>query len=165
MAVIDRRSNSAHKAVQVPFRGANFFFLFLPVQHHAVIFDLETLYCTWYQSLQHSEYARQTHAHVSAHAAVVFYFLVPFVLLFLWDVVERPRGTEIRLPPYTRMCCCCATLLPQAKLTDGREFAATIVGTDPSTDIAVLRLNSGGGVPIVPMGDSSKLRVGQVLQY
>lgn len=50
----------------------------------------------------------------------------------------------------------------QAKLTDGREYAATVVGTDPATDIAVLRLNSGEGVPTVPMGDSSKLRVGQV---
>lgn len=59
--------------------------------------------------------------------------------------------------------CCCLFLIPvQAKLTDGREFAASIVGSDPSTDIAVLRLNAGGGFPVVPIGDSSKLRVGQV---
>ncbi|CAM9644684.1 unnamed protein product [Ascophyllum nodosum] len=50
----------------------------------------------------------------------------------------------------------------KAKLTDGREFAATVVGTDPATDIAILRLNTGGGVPTAPMGDSLKLRVGQV---
>lgn len=52
----------------------------------------------------------------------------------------------------------------QAKLIDGREYAATIVGSDPATDVAILRLNAVGGVPVVPIGDSSNLRVGQVVK-
>lgn len=62
------------------------------------------------------------------------------------------------------VCLCVRPLLSavQAKLTDGREFAASIVGSDPATDVAVLRLNAAGPFPVVPMGDSSKLRVGQV---
>jgi S1-C subfamily serine protease len=48
----------------------------------------------------------------------------------------------------------------KASLMDGRDLNAKIVGTDPSTDIAVLRLNATD-LPVVPLGDSSKLRVGQ----
>lgn len=36
------------------------------------------------------------------------------------------------------------------------------MGSDPSTDVAVLRLNAVGDVPVVTIGDSSKLSVGQV---
>jgi serine protease Do len=47
-------------------------------------------------------------------------------------------------------------------LTDGREFTAEIAGTDPSNDIAVLKLEiKGATLPIVALGDSSKLQVGQ----
>lgn len=72
--------------------------------------------------------------------------------------------TRVRSVGHSRFCFryCCSRLLAQAKLTDGREFAVSVVGSDPSTDIAVLRLNSGGKVPVVSIGDSAKLRVGQV---
>lgn len=47
-------------------------------------------------------------------------------------------------------------------LTDGREFTAEVAGTDPSNDIAVLRLDSNGAaLPIAALGDSGKLEVGQ----
>lgn len=47
-------------------------------------------------------------------------------------------------------------------LTDGREFAATIAGTDPSNDIAVLKLDTqGAALPTAKLGDSSKVQVGQ----
>ncbi len=49
-----------------------------------------------------------------------------------------------------------------ASLTDGREFAAALVGEDPATDIAVLRL-SGQGLPFAAIGSSSRLRVGQLV--
>ncbi len=44
-------------------------------------------------------------------------------------------------------------------LTDGREFAAEIVGRDPDTDIALLRVPADG-LADLPLADSSTLRVG-----
>ena len=44
-------------------------------------------------------------------------------------------------------------------LSDKREFKATIVGTDPKTDVAVLKVDSAS-LPAVTIGDSSKVQVG-----
>lgn len=46
-------------------------------------------------------------------------------------------------------------------LNDGRTYAATIVGTDPSTDLAVIKITSGPS-DLTPMtlGDSGKVSVG-----
>ena len=49
-----------------------------------------------------------------------------------------------------------------AKLTDGRQFAATLVGDDPATDLAVLRLE-GTAFPYAELGSSARLRVGQLV--
>ncbi|HVT40619.1 MAG TPA: trypsin-like peptidase domain-containing protein [Gemmatimonadaceae bacterium] len=45
-------------------------------------------------------------------------------------------------------------------LTDRREFKATVVGRDPQTDVAVLKID-GAGLPTVALGDDSKARVGE----
>ena len=45
--------------------------------------------------------------------------------------------------------------------TDGREFDARVVGTDPATDLALLRVPDGGLVPVA-IGESEQLRVGQM---
>ena len=45
-------------------------------------------------------------------------------------------------------------------LKDGREFDATLLGTDPKTDLAVLKIDAGGKLPSVKWGNSDKLRVG-----
>jgi Do/DeqQ family serine protease len=44
-------------------------------------------------------------------------------------------------------------------LPDGRELIAQIIGRDPDTDIAVIKILTGN-LKSVPMGDSSQLRVG-----
>jgi serine protease Do len=45
-------------------------------------------------------------------------------------------------------------------LADKREIKGIVVGTDPATDIAVLKIDVKG-VPVIPWGDSSKLQVGE----
>jgi serine protease Do len=46
------------------------------------------------------------------------------------------------------------------KLTDRREFKAKVLGSDPKTDVAVLKINANN-LPVVTLGDSNKLRVGE----
>jgi S1-C subfamily serine protease len=50
----------------------------------------------------------------------------------------------------------------RVSLTDGRQFDAALVGDDPETDIAVLRV-SGTGLPYAPLGRSASLRVGELV--
>jgi putative serine protease PepD len=48
-----------------------------------------------------------------------------------------------------------------ATLSGGRQLPATIVGTDPSNDLAVIHL-TGATPPPATFGDSSKVRVGDI---
>jgi serine protease Do len=47
-------------------------------------------------------------------------------------------------------------------LTNRRTYSAKLVGTDPPTDLAVLKI-SAGDLPTLPLGDSDKVRVGDVV--
>ncbi|MDO8614665.1 MAG: trypsin-like peptidase domain-containing protein [Dehalococcoidia bacterium] len=45
-------------------------------------------------------------------------------------------------------------------LADGREFGASVIGRDPPTDLAVLKIDAGDITPI-KLGNASELQVGQ----
>ncbi len=47
-------------------------------------------------------------------------------------------------------------------LADGREFDAKVVGTDPPSDLAVLRIEASG-LPPIAVGDSAHIRVGEIV--
>jgi S1-C subfamily serine protease len=47
-------------------------------------------------------------------------------------------------------------------LTDGATLGATLIGSDPATDIAVIRAD-GSGLPVATFGESASLRVGQLV--
>jgi serine protease Do len=44
-------------------------------------------------------------------------------------------------------------------LNDKRTFKAKVVGADPGTDVAVIKID-GSHLPVLPLGDSDKMRVG-----
>jgi serine protease Do len=46
------------------------------------------------------------------------------------------------------------------KLPDGRSFTAKLIGTDPATDIALIKITSDKPLPTVEFGDDRQLRVG-----
>jgi serine protease Do len=50
------------------------------------------------------------------------------------------------------------------KLTDRREFKAKVLGSDPQTDIAVIRIDAKN-LPTVRLGDPSKTRVGEPVRH
>lgn len=47
------------------------------------------------------------------------------------------------------------------RLTDGRNLHATRVGSDPDTDIALIKVDSAKPLPYASLGDSDSLRVGE----
>jgi S1-C subfamily serine protease len=47
-------------------------------------------------------------------------------------------------------------------LADGSERDADVLGQDPDTDVAVIRIDAGGGLKPAELGSSRRLRVGQL---
>jgi serine protease Do len=45
-------------------------------------------------------------------------------------------------------------------LQDGRQFDATVIGSDPQTEVALLKIDATG-LPTVSLGDSDRVRVGE----
>jgi serine protease Do len=48
----------------------------------------------------------------------------------------------------------------QVILTDKRTFTAKVIGTDPTTDVAVIKIDAAD-LPTIPLGDDATARVGQ----
>jgi serine protease Do len=48
----------------------------------------------------------------------------------------------------------------QVTLKNREVYIARVVGTDPATDVAVIRIDAKGKLPAIPLGDSEKMRVG-----
>ncbi len=47
-------------------------------------------------------------------------------------------------------------------LSDGRKYKGKLIGDDPDTDIAILKINSMDSFPKAKLGDSESVRVGQM---
>ena len=48
----------------------------------------------------------------------------------------------------------------EVTLNNNQTYPATLVGTDPATDIALLKIDASA-LPVIPFGDSDKLRLGE----
>ncbi len=48
----------------------------------------------------------------------------------------------------------------EVTLNNNQTYPATLVGADPATDVALLKIEASG-LPIIPFGDSDKLRLGE----
>lgn len=48
----------------------------------------------------------------------------------------------------------------EVTLNDNRTFDATVVGTDPMSDLALIKIDASD-LPVIPMGDSESLKVGE----
>lgn len=49
----------------------------------------------------------------------------------------------------------------EVTLNDNRNFAATVVGSDPVTDLALIKIEAPADLHVIPMGDSEDLHVGE----
>ena len=49
----------------------------------------------------------------------------------------------------------------KVKFADDREFSAKVIGTDPKTDVALIKVESKEDLPVVPLGDSDRMEVGE----
>ncbi len=47
-------------------------------------------------------------------------------------------------------------------LLDKREFTAKVVGADPQSDVAIVKIDAGGSLPALPLGNSDAARVGDL---
>ena len=48
----------------------------------------------------------------------------------------------------------------EVTLNNNQTYPATLVGTDPATDVALIKIDASG-LPVIPFGDSDKLRLGE----
>ncbi len=51
----------------------------------------------------------------------------------------------------------------QVRLADGRRFPASVVGRDNRVDLALLKIDGAPRLTVLPLGDSNRLRVGELV--
>jgi serine protease Do len=49
----------------------------------------------------------------------------------------------------------------EVQVSDKRKFKATVVGRDPKTDLAVIKVDATGDLPVAKLGDSGKVRIAE----
>jgi serine protease Do len=49
----------------------------------------------------------------------------------------------------------------KVSLSDSEEFDAKVIGSDPQTEVALIKIDAQRDLPVAPLGDSDKLRVGE----
>ena len=49
----------------------------------------------------------------------------------------------------------------KVKLSNEKEYDAKVIGTDPKTDLALIKIKTAGELPVARLGDSDKLEVGE----
>jgi serine protease Do len=52
------------------------------------------------------------------------------------------------------------TEMIQVRLSSGKQYRAEVIGKDPKTDLALIKIRPEAPLPVVPMGDSDRLEVG-----
>jgi S1-C subfamily serine protease len=105
----------------------------------------------------------------SARVAKTFETVGPAVVHILAHPGEKSRGgtgSGVLFAPDGYLLTNSHVVSGAAKLsgslTDGRQFDAQLIGDDPATDLAVLRLQ-GAGLPHASFGSSGRLKVGQLV--
>jgi serine protease Do len=81
------------------------------------------------------------------------------------DGPRRGTGTGFIIDPAGHILTSQHVVEPADRLTvrlaDGRSFRARRIGTDPDTDIALIKVDASEPLPFAPLGDSDRLRVGE----
>jgi serine protease Do len=54
-----------------------------------------------------------------------------------------------------------ATETIQVRLSTGKQYRAEVIGADPKTDLALIKIRADAPLPVVPIGDSDRLEVGE----
>jgi len=49
----------------------------------------------------------------------------------------------------------------EVRLSDKRKFTAKVVGKDPKSDLAVIKIDTPDDLPVATLGDSSRIRIGE----
>lgn len=133
-------------------------------------------------NLSLSDYPDFTYAAENAVEAVVYVkvtvksqeqpgYIDPFLRYFFGDQLPQGRervrqgsgsGVIIRPDGYivTNNHVVASASSVEVILNDNKSYAASIVGTDPATDVALLKIDANN-LPAIPFSDSDKLRLGE----
>ena len=131
-------------------------------------------------NLSQTDYPDFTYAAESAVDAVVYvkvtirqqqnYTVDPFFLFFFGDQAtpqsreQQGSGSGVIIRPdgfiVTNNHVVDGATKVEVTLNNNKTYPATVIGTDPATDVAIIKIDAQG-LPVVPFGDSDQLRLGQ----